>query len=90
MGETRGSGDVSERSTSTSQYQRIARLHGMAAIGSGYHDAYQWAEMYLAVLKAMGSGGVGAFGTDTDGFAPGMPPRCDPPLRQPPRFAKNS
>src|SRR5260370_9313099 len=74
----RSGSDVSDRSTSISQYQQIAKLHGMVGIGSGDQDSYQWAEMYLAVLHVTGTATALGFGTDTDGFAPGMPPRCDP------------
>jgi len=81
----RGANDVNERSTSLAQYQDIARLHGMVGIGTGKSDAWQFVEMYKKVLDIMQplqlatslSLGVG---TDTDGFAPGMPPRCNPPI----------
>ena len=65
----------SERSMNTALYGQIARLHGMAGIGSADLDAYQWVAMYQKVLSVMGNDAVGAFGTDTDGLAPGMPPR---------------
>jgi microsomal dipeptidase-like Zn-dependent dipeptidase len=78
-GQPRGNGDVSDRSTSIDQYQKIAKLHGMAGIGTGDSNAYQWAENYEHVVQVMGGAAAG-FGTDTDGFAPGMPPRCDPPI----------
>ncbi len=63
-----------ERSMTTAQYARIGKLHGIAGIGSTNSQPYQWRDMYLAVTQAMGSGGVGGFGTDTNGFAIGMPP----------------
>lgn len=66
---------TSERSMNTAVYSEIGRLHGMAGIGSANLDAYQWVAMYQKVLSAMGDGAVGSFGTDTDGLAPGMPPR---------------
>jgi Membrane dipeptidase (Peptidase family M19) len=75
--------DVNERSTSLLQYEAIARLHGMAGLGTGNSDAWQLVEMYKKVIDIMQplqpsvSAGIG---TDTDGFAPGMPPRCDPPI----------
>jgi microsomal dipeptidase-like Zn-dependent dipeptidase len=75
--------DVNDRSMSASQYLAIADLHGMAGIGSGNLDAYQWAEMYQRVVELMKTKRKevsAGFGTDTDGFAPGMPPRCDPPI----------
>jgi hypothetical protein len=68
-------GDVNERSMSTNHYEDIAKLHGMAGIGTANLDAYQWVAMYQKVTKIMGSGVVAGFGTDTDGLAPGMPPR---------------
>jgi microsomal dipeptidase-like Zn-dependent dipeptidase len=80
----RSAHDVNDRSTSVSQYRQIASSHGMVGIGSAGLDAYQWAELYQAVLQVMNAstpGAVGAFGTDTDGFATGMPPRCNPPLK---------
>src|SRR5258708_5790215 len=81
----RGANDVNERSTSLAQYQDIARLHGMAGLGTGKSDAWQVVEMYKKVFDVMqplqpaASLSLG-IGTDTDGFAPGMPPRCDPPI----------
>ena len=80
QGVPRSQGDVSDRSSTTGQYRQIANLHGMAGVGSANLDSYQWAELYLAVMHAMGPNAALAFGTDTDGFAPGMPPRCDPPI----------
>jgi hypothetical protein len=71
---------------SAAQYKAIAQLHGMAGVGSGNLDAFQWGEMYYHVIQAMQAGapsGVvvsSGFGTDTDGFAPGMPPRCKPAI----------
>ncbi|HEV2398766.1 MAG TPA: membrane dipeptidase [Candidatus Sulfotelmatobacter sp.] len=76
--------EINERSMSAAQYKAIAQLHGMAGLGSGNLDAFQFAEMYQQVIQAMQVGapaGVtvsAGFGTDTDGFAPGMPPRCKP------------
>src|SRR5262249_50809119 len=57
-------------------YDAIGKLHGMAGIGSANLNAYQWAEMYQQVIKVMGNGAVAGFGTDTDGLALGMPPRA--------------
>jgi Membrane dipeptidase (Peptidase family M19) len=79
-GVPRSQGDINDRSSTKNQYQQIANLHGMAGVGSANLDSYQWAELYLAVLHAMGTNAALAFGTDTDGFAPGMPPHCDPPI----------
>jgi hypothetical protein len=64
-----------ERSLTWAQYRRIGNLHGMAGVGSGDLDAYQWVQMYSAVVQAMGNNAIAGFGTDTNGFAPGMPPR---------------
>jgi hypothetical protein len=67
---------TSERSMNSMLYGEIARLHGMPGIGSADLDAYQWVAMCQKVLSAMGSDAVAGFGTDTDGLAPGMPPRA--------------
>lgn len=64
-----------ERSVRPDQYMTIGRLHGMAGVGSSGLDAQQWVTLYNQVTSDMGAGGVGAFGSDTDGFALGMPPR---------------
>jgi hypothetical protein len=80
QGVPRSQADVNDRSSTIGQYQQIANLHGMAGIGSANLDSYQWAELYQAVWHVMGANAALAFGTDTDGFAPGMPPRCDPPI----------
>jgi hypothetical protein len=63
-----------ERSLTVAQYHRIGTLHGMAGIGSANAQPYQWKDMYTAVTQAMGPNGVAGFGTDTNGFALGMPP----------------
>lgn len=71
-----GPGSQTERAFRADQYATIGRLHGMAGVGSGNLNAQQWLALYNKVIQAMGSGYiVGAFGTDTDGFALGMPPR---------------
>jgi hypothetical protein len=62
-----------ERALTAGQYARIGNIHGMAGIGTAGVRAYEWTQMYLAVTQAMGSNGIGAFGTDTNGFALGMP-----------------
>jgi microsomal dipeptidase-like Zn-dependent dipeptidase len=72
-----------ERALRTDQYTTIGKLHGMAGVGSGGLDAQQWLSLYNHVITQMGAGSVGAFGTDTDGFAPGMPRRLKP---CPPQF----
>jgi len=75
-----GPNQINERSTSFSQYRQIAQLHGMVGIGSDSLNAYQWVNMYRHVLAAMGNGAgsstgaIGAFGTDLNGLAKGMPP----------------
>lgn len=85
-GHTPDKKEINERSMSAAQYKAIAQLHGMAGVGSGNLDAFQWAEMYEQVIQAMQLGAPAGltvsagFGTDTDGFAPGMPPRCNPPI----------
>jgi microsomal dipeptidase-like Zn-dependent dipeptidase len=67
-----------ERALRADQYTAIGTLHGMAGVGSGGLDASTWLTLYNQVMTAMALGGgsvVGAFGTDTNGVAPGMPPR---------------
>jgi hypothetical protein len=71
-----GADSLNERALRVDQYATIGRLHGMAGVGSGGVDAAQWFRAYNDVIHAMGGGvGVAGFGTDTDGFALGMPPR---------------
>jgi microsomal dipeptidase-like Zn-dependent dipeptidase len=68
-----------ERALRADQYTTIGTLHGMAGVGSGGLNAQMWLWLYNQVIAAMaGNGGgsfVGGFGTDTNGFALGMPPR---------------
>jgi hypothetical protein len=75
---------VNERLTTASQYATISKLHGMAGVGGPY-DAFQWSEMYQQVITAMTSASnpspAAGFGTDTDGLAVGMPPRCNPRIQ---------
>ena len=68
-------GKNSERALTAAQYLRIGALHGMAGVGSDGTDAMAWLTTYNTVTTAMGPGAVAAFGTDTNGFAKGMPPR---------------
>ncbi|HLW51347.1 MAG TPA: membrane dipeptidase [Candidatus Angelobacter sp.] len=71
-----GAETQNERSFRVDQYATIGRLHGMAGVGSGGLNAVQWLALYNRVMQAMGGGSVvGGFGTDTDGFAPGMKAR---------------
>lgn len=62
-----------ERSLTAAEYGRIGKFHGMVGIGSADMTAFEWTQMYLAVIQAMGPSGVAGFGTDTNGFAKGMP-----------------
>jgi microsomal dipeptidase-like Zn-dependent dipeptidase len=78
-----------ERNMTSNQYAAIARLHGMAGIGSVDLDAYQWVQMYQKVLQAMGPGAVAGFGTDTDGLQPGMPPRRGSSVRYDESFPRS-
>ncbi len=78
----RGAGlPASERALTVTQYRRIAALHGMAGVGSSGQDAASWLTLYNQVLTAMGPGAVAGFGTDTNGFGLGMPPRPGPQMR---------
>jgi microsomal dipeptidase-like Zn-dependent dipeptidase len=71
-----GAETQNERAFRPDQYATIGRLHGMAGVGSGGLTAPEWLRLYNDVIHAMGSGNIVAgFGTDTNGFAPGMPPR---------------
>jgi hypothetical protein len=67
-------GPTSERDLTATQYTRIAALHGMMGVGSANLDAWQWLNLYNSMLKPF-PGVSGAFGTDTNGLALGMPPR---------------
>jgi len=68
-------GSSTERSLTAAQYQRIGALHGIAGVGSSGQDAAAWLALHQQVTAAMGTGAVAAFGTDTNGFGLGMPPR---------------
>ena len=72
-----GADSQNERAFRADQYAAIGKLHGMAGVGSGGLDAPHWLALYNRVVQGMGGGSISAgFGTDTDGFAPGMPPRA--------------
>lgn len=71
-------GTISERSTTQDQYVKIAKLHGMAGIGTTGMDAYHWVKLCQSVMGVMGPNTVLALGTDTDGLSGGMPPRSNP------------
>jgi microsomal dipeptidase-like Zn-dependent dipeptidase len=76
-------GSHNERALRADQYLTIGTLHGMAGVGSAGLTAPQWLTLYNQVIGAMGGGTIaGGFGTDTDGFALGMPPRAGPQLQQ--------
>lgn len=78
----RGAGQpVSERALTVKQYQRIGALHGMAGVGSSGQTAAAWLTLYNQVTTAMGPGAVAGFGTDTNGFGLGMPPRPGPEMQ---------
>lgn len=70
-----------ENSRSAGQYARIARLHGMAGVGGAGLNAYQWVDLYGAVVQAMGNA-VAGFGTDMNGLVMGVKPRVTlvPPM----------
>ncbi len=71
---TFGVDSQTERSLRPDQYASIGKLHGMAGVGSGGTGADQWRDSYNLVVQTMGVGVAAGFGTDTDGFALGMPP----------------
>jgi hypothetical protein len=61
----------------------------MAGVGSAGQTSYAWVQSYAAVIGAMGSGGVGGFGTDTNGFATGMPARPGSAVRYDASFPRS-
>jgi microsomal dipeptidase-like Zn-dependent dipeptidase len=69
-----GHGTGTEINRTPSQYQRLARMHGMAGVGTAGLDAEEFLHLYGRVIQATGYVPA-AFGTDTDGFVVGMPPR---------------
>jgi microsomal dipeptidase-like Zn-dependent dipeptidase len=72
-----GADTQNERAFRADQYAEIGRLHGMAGVGSGGINATQWLGLYNRVVQAMGGAqGIAGFGTDTNGFALGMPRRA--------------
>lgn len=78
---------INERSMSTNQYARIAKLHGMAGIGVSGLNSYQWTTMYKDVLNVMGGTKAGAaLGTDADGMSPLWPPRPNSSVQYPKTF----
>ena len=79
-----------ERAFTAAQYARIAKLHGMAGVGSADTDAYMWIQEYDRVIKAMGNNAVAGFGTDTNGLAIGMPHRRGSQVRYDKSFPKSS
>src|SRR5438132_12662641 len=48
-------GGTSENSRTSTQLMRIGNLHGMAGVGSAKLDAYEWLQLYGAVVQAMGN-----------------------------------
>lgn len=69
-----GIGADSEIARTVEQYKRIAKLHGMAGVGTGGLQADQFLRLYNLVVHAS-DGAPAAFGTDTDGLVEGMPRR---------------
>lgn len=81
----RGLGGVSENQRTPQQYARIAKLGGMAGVGTACRNSYQWLKLYGMVVQSMGQQSE-ALGTDFNGLVKGMPPRygssyedCDHP-----------
>jgi microsomal dipeptidase-like Zn-dependent dipeptidase len=72
-----------ERNVSPGQYGRIGKLHGMAGIGSANMRAVKWTQTAIDTINAMGGRSAVAFGTDTDGLAPGMPSDFPKPVSAP-------
>jgi hypothetical protein len=69
-----GHGGGKEINRTSLQYMRIAKLHGMAGVGTADLNAADFLTLYNAVLHASGMAPAG-FGTDTDGLVIGMPAR---------------
>jgi microsomal dipeptidase-like Zn-dependent dipeptidase len=78
-------GGGTERNMLPAHYQAIGALHGMAGLGTSNLTADQFVVEYNQIISAVqvgfpGGGApgapvpAGAFGTDTDGMEPGMPP----------------
>ena len=82
-------GANTERSLTAAQYKRIADTHGMAGVGSAGSTSYDWIQSYSAVMQAMGPGGIGGFGTDTNGLAIGMPARRGSSVRYDASYPKS-
>jgi microsomal dipeptidase-like Zn-dependent dipeptidase len=81
----RGLGGHSENQRTPKQYARIAKLGGMAGVGTACRNAYQWLQLYSMVVQEMHQQSA-ALGTDFNGLVKGMPPRygtshedCDSP-----------
>jgi hypothetical protein len=73
-GGTSGHGTGTEINRTPSQYMRIARMHGMAGVGTAGLDAESFLRLYNQVVHET-EDAPAAFGTDTDGMVVGMPHR---------------
>ncbi len=99
MREMTGPG-ADERSPSPEIYLRIAALHGMAGIGTGTLNAWDWEKAASRVIDvmatniparqaALGDLAVG-LGTDTNGLWMGMPPRSGSKIAYNASFPRSS
>jgi microsomal dipeptidase-like Zn-dependent dipeptidase len=85
----RGSGGDSENQRTPQQYGRIAKLGGMAGVGTAGRDAYTWLQLYGMVVQQMHQQSE-ALGTDLNGLVKGMPPRRGSQISYSPFFPKSS
>jgi hypothetical protein len=85
----RGRGGDSENQRTPQQYARIAKLGGMAGVGTAGRDAYTWLKLYGMVVQQMHQQSE-ALGTDLNGLVQGMPPRRGSQISYSPFFPKSS
>ena len=85
----RGLGGDSENQRTSKQYARIAKLGGMAGVGTAGRDAYEWLHLYQMVVQSMHQQSE-ALGTDINGLVKGMPPRQGSHISYSPFLPKSS
>jgi microsomal dipeptidase-like Zn-dependent dipeptidase len=85
----RGAGGNSENQRTPQQYARIAKLGGMAGVGTAGRNAYEWLQLYQKVVQSMNQQSE-ALGTDLNGLVEGMPPRQGSQISYSPFFPKSS
>ncbi len=85
----RGLGGNSENQRTPQQYSRIAKLGGMAGVGTAGRDAYEWLHLYQMVVQSMHQQSE-ALGTDFNGLVGGMPKRQGSQISYSPFFPRSS